>query len=87
MVAKKKKAKDATGRDVEGVVVAVEETVERASEVKLEDGTILRARLSVDEAIRLDDQYDNEGNPVYVIKSATLISIVHVDEELKRTEH
>lgn len=83
----RKKTRDAAGQEVDAVVVPVAETVERASTTTLEDGTILRVRVSVDEALRLEGQYDDEGNPIYMVKSATLIGVASVPDELKRRTH
>ena len=53
--------KDHTGKDVEGVVVEVDVSTERFSDISLNDGTRLRIKPVVTEAIRLDDQWDTEG--------------------------
>ncbi len=72
------------GKIMNGVEVPIEESSEKWSEMKLEDGTIIRVKQSVAAVIRVDGQFDAEGNPLYVIKSAPAVAIVHVDENLRR---
>lgn len=72
------------GKIMDGMEVPVEESSEKWSEIKLEDGTIIRVKQSVASVVRVDGQYDAEGNPLYVIKSAPAVAIVHVDERLRR---
>ena len=40
----------------------------------LEDGTKLRARLVVGDVVRLDDHFTKDGDPIYVVKSTTILS-------------
>ena len=84
MSSRTKTIKDQFGVDVSGVLVDVEESTERFSDVRLNDGTLLRTKLSVIEAVRTDGKYDDDGNPIYVVKSANVITIVEVSEELKK---
>ena len=41
----------------------------------VEDGTILRAKLSVAEVARVDGRWDDDGNPLYFVKSQTVITV------------
>jgi hypothetical protein len=59
-------------------VVAIEST-ERWTEVNLEDGTILRVKPSVLSAIRIDNEYDAEGNPMYAVKVQPAMTVVSPD--------
>ena len=54
---------------VEGVQIQVLESVERWSEIKLEDGTVLRIKPVVMSVTRIDGRYDNEGNPMYAVQA------------------
>jgi hypothetical protein len=71
------------GQLADGVEVPVDETTERWSEVTLEDGTVLRVKTTVVSAMRVAGQYDQEGHPVYVIKSAPVIMVVSSPDQLK----
>lgn len=81
---KRVKVTDAKGNLVDGTEVDVAESVERFCEVKLEDGTHLRAKLSISSAVRLDDQWDNEGNPIYLVRSQNFITVADSHDEFKR---
>jgi len=72
------------GKVMDGVEVPVEESTERWSEITLEDGTIIRVKQSIASVVRVDGQYDMEGNPMYVVKSAPAVAIVHVEEKYRR---
>ena len=62
------------GKPVQGVVVNVKESVERWTSVQLEDGTKIRLRPVVTETARID-QFDKDGQPVYVLKSTTIMTV------------
>ena len=68
---------------VDGVEVLVDESSEKWSEYKLEDGTTIRLKQVLTEVIRTS-QYDLEGNPVYTIKAQPVLSVVDVPDKLKR---
>ena len=55
------------------------------NEYLVEDGSVLRVKLVATEVIRLDDQYDNEGNPIYVVNSTNVLA-VSAPEALMRKE-
>jgi hypothetical protein len=69
---------------VDGVEVPIDESSEKWSEYKLEDGTTLRIKQVLMEVVRATGQYDPEGNPMYAIKAAPILSVVHVPDNLKR---
>jgi hypothetical protein len=56
------------GQTVDAADVPITQTEERWNEYKLEDGTTLRVKFVVGSIIRVNGQYDPEGNPVYMIK-------------------
>jgi hypothetical protein len=72
------------GKMVEGFEVPVMESTERWTEIKLEDGSVLRVKPSVIAAIRVTDQYDQDGNPMYALKATNTMMVVDAQERLKR---
>jgi hypothetical protein len=68
----------------EGTNVQVEESAERWSEFKLGDGTVVRAKVTMMSAVRLDNQYDQLGNPMYVTNLTPIMVIVSVPDTLKK---
>jgi hypothetical protein len=55
------------------------------NEYLADDGTVIRIKVVVTDIMRLDGQYDAEGNPAYVVKSANVTSI-SAPEDLRRQE-
>ena len=64
-----------TGESLSGVPVGIKESTERFSELTLEDGTILKTKVVAVDAIRLDGK-DGDGNPMYVLRSQTVVTVV-----------
>lgn len=81
---KKVKIQDPQGNLVEGTWVAITESTERFSDVKLEDGTVLRVRTVIQEVIRFDNLWDSSGNPMYSVKSATMPAVQDAPEVLRK---
>lgn len=75
MPEKRNKVQLATGAVVEGVEVGVSEATERWTDVKLEDGSSLRIKAVILSVLRLDGQYDPEGNPQYLVKANQVMTV------------
>jgi len=73
----------ASGQEVEGTVVQVENQVENPSTYNLEDGTQLRMRTVLTEVIRLEGIYNDEGETIYVLKSQNIVTS-NVAEKYRR---
>ena len=73
------------GQLVEGEEVNVDDDAssERWSEYTLTDGAVIRLKTVVSSIVRLDGQYDGEGNPIYVIKSTPAVIVKSVPDKLK----
>ena len=82
MVERKRNVPGSAGNLKEGTVVDVEESTERFSEVRLGDGTILKTKLTVVEVVRIDDEWDSDGNPAYVVKSGNVVVVSESPPEL-----
>ena len=83
----KKTVADQSGNSVTGNLVEVEEATERFSDIKLADGTLIRIKPVVVEVVRVDEQWDNEGNPVYVVRSTNVMTVNNVADTLKKRMH
>ena len=75
---------DPSGTPVEATVIDIVESTERFSEIRLVDGTVLKTKLIAVEVVRFNDRWDQEGNPVYQVKSQNLVTTSKVPEQLKR---
>ena len=69
-----------------GTLVGIEESTERWSDIKLADGSLIRIRQVVVQVVRVDDEYDSQGNPLYVVQSAPIMAIASVPPDLTRSE-
>jgi hypothetical protein len=70
---------------IEGNEVAIRESTERWTELTLEDGSVLRVKPMIIGAIRIDGQWDQEGNPVYALKGgAPMSTVASVPDHLKK---
>lgn len=76
--------KGPSGEMVDGELVTVDESVERFSEVKLSDGSTIKVKTSVIEAVRLRDRYDENGNPIYLVKSVNAVVVSDAPKTLKK---
>jgi len=83
-VAGKKVQVPYNGRIVPGTEVPVTETIERWTEISLEDGTRLRLKSAIMTAVRIDGEYDPEGNPMYVLNAAPVLAMIEAPEKLKK---
>ncbi|HKZ42706.1 MAG TPA: hypothetical protein VJ044_17215 [Candidatus Hodarchaeales archaeon] len=73
------------GQEVWGERISVQDSRENWSQYLLEDGSTLKMKIVVTEVLRIDGQYDAEGNPVYFVKSANIISVIAPEELMKKT--
>lgn len=67
--------------EMEGTVVPFQTVVENFNEYLFSDGTILNMKVVVTEIVRLDNLYDDQGQPVYFINSQN-VTALSVPEEL-----
>jgi hypothetical protein len=85
MAEKKLKIKlQGTDTEVDATEVQVSESSERWSEFTLEDGTVLRVKMAVMSAVRLDDRYDPEGNPLYSLNFAPIVGVKSAPDSLRK---
>jgi hypothetical protein len=73
-----------TSQLVDGFEVPVEESTERWSEFRLEDGTIFKIKTTVVSAVRVEGQFDTQGNPTYVMNMTPVMAIVEVPDRLRK---
>jgi len=69
--------------NVEGFDVPIKESVERWTDLNLEDGSVLRVKSSVLKVIRADGKFDPQGNPMYVIQASHVMVVASTPEHLR----
>lgn len=68
----------------DGVEVPVKESTERFTEVTLDDGSVLRLKPAVLSATRVIGEYDQDGNPAYLVKSGLQMVVTSAPEHLRK---
>lgn len=68
---------------VDATPVDINQASEYFNQYFLEDGAVLKMKLVATKVFRLDDRYDQDGNPVYFVQSTNVLS-VDAPAKLKR---
>jgi hypothetical protein len=63
-------------KEVDAWEVPVDESTERWTELKLEDGAVLRIKAVVSNVYRLANEKDQEGRPIYGVNSSFAVVTV-----------
>ena len=66
---------------IEATEVGFRGTGEYWNEYLLDDGTVARLKLVVTAVYRLDGQFDQKGQPAYIIESSNVVSISATENE------
>ncbi len=69
---------------IDGHEVPIVQSTERWSEVTLEDGSVLRVKPNVISAVRIDNQYDQDGNPAYLIRTSQTMAVASAPPNLRK---
>lgn len=71
------------GQMVDATEVSFQAGGEHWNEYLLDDGSVIKLKTITTEIVRVDGQYDPDGNPVYVVKSTNIVT-VSAPEKLRR---
>lgn len=71
------------GRQVEATSVKFKSIREEWNEYDLEDGSTVRMKTVVSDVVCIPNEYDNDNNPVYIIKSSNIV-VVDSPDHLKK---
>ena len=63
------------GREVEATPIEATQSSEYWNQYLLEDGTLLKMKLVLQKVLRVDNEYDAEGNPIYIMRSTNVTAI------------
>jgi hypothetical protein len=81
----KRKVPFPDGSEGEGTIMTFRSSAEHWNEYLVDDGSVIKIKLVATEILRLDDQYDVQGNPVYLVQSQNVMA-VNSPENLRREE-
>lgn len=79
----KRKIPIAGGGEADATLMPFQVGNESWNEYLLEDGTVLRVKLVATEIMRVDNAYNGDGDPVYLIKSQNVVAS-SVPEKLRK---
>lgn len=68
----------------EAELVPVNQSQEYWNEYMLQDGSVLRLKTVTTEIWRVLDEYDQDGNPIYFVKSGNILTVIAPDNLRKR---
>ena len=71
-----------TGKTITGEAIKIKEIKDPPIEMTLEDGSVLRLRMDIYEAVRIPGQYDPEGYPAYHVRHSGMLSVISAPPEL-----
>ena len=72
------------GRQVEAVNIPIKTAEEPFTRIRLTDGTTLTMRMTIVEALRLNDRWNKDGQPIYTVTCSGSMSIASPPELLKK---
>ena len=72
------------GKMVDGTEVGFNAKSEPWAEYSLSDGAILRFRSVVTKVVRMDGEYDDQGNPIYFVNSQNIAVAEAVPDSFKK---
>lgn len=82
---RKRRVRGPDGNEHEATELSFQNAREHWNEYLLDDGTIIKLKPVATEVFRFDDSYDNDGNPVYVVKSTNIV-VVSAPDNLKKKD-
>jgi hypothetical protein len=74
---------DLNGQEASALEMPFQTGAEYWNEYVLHDGSVLRLKSVVTEILKIEDKFDAEGNPVYMLKSTNIVSISPSDRSRK----
>lgn len=75
-----------TGKMVEADVVNIVNLTDSTIRVSLEDGSEIRFKTDIIEVARIPGHWDNEGHPMYSVRSGTSMVVLDSPDELKKPD-
>jgi len=72
------------GREVDATEVDFQTRKEDWNEYQLMDGSFIRMKLVVGDIFKVAGEYDDEGNPIYIVRSKNVLMVRSPDNLKKR---
>jgi len=71
------------GEEVEATPLEINQAQEYWNHYLLDDGSVVKIKLVATKVVRIENKFDDERNPVYLVKSTNIMN-VSSPEQLKR---
>ena len=71
------------GKEADAIPIDVNQSDEHWNDYLLDDGSKVRMKLTLLKAIKVENEFDRDGNPVYLMQS-TNVTTVDAPKDLKR---
>lgn len=71
------------GKEVDATVIEVNQESSYWNNYLLDDQSVLKLKVILTKVARIDNEYDQEGNPVYVVQATNIVR-VDCPESLKK---
>ena len=75
---------DYQGKKIEGTIVSFDTIQENWNEYHLTDGTTLKLKTTVIEILRLDGEYNDDGDPIYYTKNTNMVTTPNIPDQLRK---
>jgi hypothetical protein len=75
MVKRRRRERLPDGREVDMIEMPFQTGAEHWNEYVVNDGSVVRLKTVVTDILKVEDQYDPSGSPVYFVKSSQVISV------------
>ncbi len=79
-----KKTVDTPEGPIEGTIVNVNSSSEHWNQYLLEDGTMLKLKCVLTEAFKADGKFDADKNPLYMVRTQNVLTVISPDELKKK---
>lgn len=71
-------------REVEVSVTGFQVGGEHWNEYLLDDGSVIKIKVIVTEVVRVEGEYDPQGNPAYFVQSQQVVAVSSPDELMRK---
>jgi len=72
------------GKDADAIPVEVSQESAPWNTYLLEDQSVIKLKVVLTKAVRVEDEYDPEGNPVYLVQSTNIVKVESPDSLKKK---
>jgi hypothetical protein len=83
-MAERKRKLKLFGHDSDVTDVDIVARTEHVAEYTLSDGAVIRFTAVPTEVIRIDGQWNADGNPIYIVMNGTVTTVVSAPENIRR---